>query len=66
MERTKEKMNTKTTDPEHNKRVAMEFFELAFNHEKPEEPVQKYMGPYYNYHDTERPDGKEGFIPARP
>jgi predicted SnoaL-like aldol condensation-catalyzing enzyme len=46
---------------ENNKRIVREFYELAFNEQKPEEAVAKYMGTYYRQHNPQAGDGAEPF-----
>ena len=47
---------------ENNKRIVREFYELAFNKQKPEEAVATYMGSYYRQHNPQAGDGAEPFI----
>jgi predicted SnoaL-like aldol condensation-catalyzing enzyme len=47
---------------ENNKRIVREYYELAFNEQKPEEAVAKYMGSYYRQHNPQAADGAEPFI----
>jgi predicted SnoaL-like aldol condensation-catalyzing enzyme len=49
-------------DLENNKRLVREYYELAFNERKPEEAVEKYLGPYYRQHNPQAGDGAEPFI----
>ena len=49
-------------EPENNKRIVREFYELAFNEQKPEEAVAKYMGSTYRQHNPQAGDGAEPFI----
>jgi predicted SnoaL-like aldol condensation-catalyzing enzyme len=49
-------------DLEQNKRTVVEYYELAFNEHKPEEAVEKYVGPRYIQHNPQAPDGPEAFI----
>jgi predicted SnoaL-like aldol condensation-catalyzing enzyme len=49
-------------DLEQNKRTVVEYYELAFNEHKPEEAVQRYVGPRYIQHNPQAPDGPEAFI----
>ena len=46
---------------ETNKRLVREFYELAFNHQQPEEAVRRYLGSYYRQHNPQAPDGAEAF-----
>jgi len=50
------------TDAEKNKQVVREFYELAFNQQKPEEAVAKYVGPSYRQHNPTAGDGSQAFI----
>lgn len=50
------------SDLENNKRIVREYYELAFNEQKPEEAVAKYMGSYYRQHNPLAGDGPEPFI----
>jgi predicted SnoaL-like aldol condensation-catalyzing enzyme len=47
---------------ENNKRIVGEYYEIAFNEQKPEEAVAKYMGSYYRQHNPQAGDGPEPFI----
>jgi len=47
---------------EDNKRIVIGFYETAFNDHKPEEAVEKYMGPKYTQHNPGIPDGREAFL----
>lgn len=49
-------------DLEHNKRIALAFYELAFNGGQPAEAMRLYGGPTYRQHNPEVADGPEGFI----
>ena len=49
-------------DAERNKQVVREFYELAFNQQKPEEAVAKYVGPSYRQHNPAAADGSQAFI----
>ena len=49
-------------DPEQNKQTVVQYYELAFNEHKPEEAVEKYVGPRYIQHNPQAPDGPEAFI----
>ena len=49
-------------DLEQNKRTVVEYYELAFNEHKPEEAVERYVGPRYIQHNPQAPDGPEAFI----
>ena len=48
-------------DLEENKRMVVEYYELAFNEHKPEEAVEKYVGSRYIQHNPQAPDGTEAF-----
>ncbi len=50
------------SDVETNKRIAMEFYDLAFNQQKPAEAVSKYMGKMYRQHNPKAADGPEAFM----
>jgi predicted SnoaL-like aldol condensation-catalyzing enzyme len=50
------------TDAEKNKQVVREFYELAFNQQKPEEAVAKYVGASYRQHNPTAGDGSQAFI----
>ena len=45
-----------------NKDTVRAFYEMAFNDRKPEEAVQRYLGPYYKQHNPQAADGPEAFI----
>jgi len=45
-----------------NKEAAQGFYDLMFNHCKPREAVEKYVGAEYIQHYPEVGDGKEAFI----
>lgn len=45
-----------------NKETVTAFYDLMFNHCKPEEAVQKYVGESYIQHNPAVGDGKEAFI----
>lgn len=47
---------------EANKKIVLEYTDLAFNQRKPEEAVAKYQGPYYRQHNPSARDGAEPFI----
>jgi predicted SnoaL-like aldol condensation-catalyzing enzyme len=47
---------------ERNKRTAIAFYDLMFNHGKPAEAVRKYVGDTYIQHNPGVADGKEAFI----
>jgi predicted SnoaL-like aldol condensation-catalyzing enzyme len=47
---------------EMNKKIVLEYTELAFNQRKPEEAIAKYLGPYYRQHNPGAKDGSEAFI----
>ncbi|RPI17366.1 MAG: hypothetical protein EHM58_09430 [Ignavibacteriae bacterium] len=50
------------TDLVRNKRNAMNFYDMAFNQNKPEEAIEKFAGAGYKQHNPKVPDGKQGFI----
>ena len=45
-----------------NKKIVLEYTDLALNQRKPEEAVAKYLGPYYRQHNPGAKDGSEPFI----
>jgi predicted SnoaL-like aldol condensation-catalyzing enzyme len=45
-----------------NKKIVLEYTDLAFIQRKPEEAVAKYLGPYYRQHNPGAGDGTESFI----
>lgn len=47
---------------ERNKRIAQEFYELAFNQQKPVEAVSKYVGKVYRQHNPTVRDGPDAFV----
>jgi predicted SnoaL-like aldol condensation-catalyzing enzyme len=47
-----------------NKRIAVAFYDLAFNRKDPVEAVRRYMGPVYIQHNPLFADGAEAFINA--
>jgi predicted SnoaL-like aldol condensation-catalyzing enzyme len=47
---------------EMNKKIVLEYTDLAFTQRKPEESVAKYQGPYYRQHNPSATDGSESFI----
>jgi predicted SnoaL-like aldol condensation-catalyzing enzyme len=49
-------------DLERNKQTVVEFYELAFNGNQPEQAVEKYVGSRYIQHNPQAPDGPEAFI----
>ena len=46
---------------EANKAAVHEFYDLAFNQQKPEEAVRKHLGPYYRQHNPGAGDGGDAF-----
>jgi predicted SnoaL-like aldol condensation-catalyzing enzyme len=58
----RQKEGGKMADLEANKQTVREFYELAFNEKKPEEAVERYVGPRYIQHNPQAPDGTEAFI----
>jgi predicted SnoaL-like aldol condensation-catalyzing enzyme len=51
-----------TDDLERNKTTAKAFYDLMFNHCKPAEAIEKYVGEVYIQHNPEVADGKSAFI----
>jgi predicted SnoaL-like aldol condensation-catalyzing enzyme len=49
-------------DLEQNKRVVLDFFELAFNQKRVAEAVDRYIGPTYTQHNPQVADGPEGLL----
>ncbi|MGH2636108.1 MAG: nuclear transport factor 2 family protein [Actinomycetota bacterium] len=49
-------------DLEANKGAVKEFYELAFNEGRPEDAVDRYLGPRYVQHNPQAADGPEAFI----
>lgn len=47
---------------ERHKRTVVAFYTTAFNEHKPEEAVEKYVGPVYIQHNPFAADGPEAFI----
>jgi predicted SnoaL-like aldol condensation-catalyzing enzyme len=45
-----------------NKKIVLEFNDLAFIQRKPDEAVTKYHGPYYGQHNPSATDGSEAFV----
>ena len=52
--------NTPSTE-EKNKKIVIDFYELAFNQHKPTEAAQKYIGDKYIQHNPEVPNGSAAF-----
>ncbi len=50
------------SDVETNKTTVMDFYDLAFNQQKPAEAVSKYMGKMYRQHNPKAADGPEAFM----
>ena len=50
------------SDPEHNKKTVVAFYDLAFNQSRPREALELYGGPEYIQHNPVVKDGKDGFI----
>ena len=49
-------------DLEANKRLVKEYYELVFNEGKPQEAVERYVGPRYIQHNPQAADGPEAFV----
>src|SRR5262245_34970596 len=49
------------TVQELNKKVVLEFYDLAFNKHKPTEAAKKYIGPKYIQHNPNVPNGAAAF-----
>jgi predicted SnoaL-like aldol condensation-catalyzing enzyme len=47
---------------ERNTELVRDFYHLALNLKKPEEAVEKYLGPYYRQHNPGAADGAEAFV----
>lgn len=47
---------------EQNKKTALEFYDLMFNQNNPEEAIAKFTGDVYIQHNPDVGDGKEAFI----
>jgi hypothetical protein len=47
------------SDLERNKKVVVEYYELAFNDHKPQEAVERYVGSQYIQHNPQAPDGAD-------
>ncbi|MDD0824046.1 ester cyclase [Mannheimia sp. AT1] len=52
------------TTPEQNKKLALEFYEMAFNQHKVKEATEKYVGKEYLQHNPSVADGGQAFIDA--
>jgi predicted SnoaL-like aldol condensation-catalyzing enzyme len=50
------------SDLERNKKVVVEYYELAFNDHKPQEAVERYVGSQYIQHNPQAPDGADAFV----
>lgn len=48
-------------DPEANKKLVREFYEMAFNAHKPGKAAKKYFGNRYVQHNPQVPDGADAF-----
>ncbi|HEY6761216.1 MAG TPA: ester cyclase [Baekduia sp.] len=46
------------------KRTVLDFFDLAFNQQKPAEARERFMGSTYTQHNPEVPDGPDTFVGA--
>lgn len=49
------------TQQESNKKMVLEFYDLAFNKHKPTEAAKKYIGDKYIQHNPHVPNGAEAF-----
>ena len=47
---------------ERNKELVRDFYHLSLNLKKPEEAVEKFLGPYYRQHNPGAADGAEAFV----
>lgn len=47
---------------ERNKKTVMDFYDLMFNHCKPAQAIEKYVGDVYIQHNPHVADGKEAFV----
>lgn len=45
-----------------NKQTVTAFYDFAFNHNKPREAIQRYVGAQYIQHNPQVGDGKDAFI----
>lgn len=45
-----------------NKTIVHEFYDLAFNHKRPEDAVEKYVGKTYKQHNPMAADGPGPFV----
>jgi predicted SnoaL-like aldol condensation-catalyzing enzyme len=50
------------TDLQRNKANVVAFYDLMFNHCRPKEAIEKYVGDDYKQHNPGVSDGKQGFI----
>ncbi len=48
------------SDPEANKRVVVEFFDLAFNQKRIDAAMDRCVGPTYTQHNPDIADGRDG------
>ena len=48
-------------NPDHNKKVAIDFYNTAFAERNPEKAFA-YLGGYYRQHNPNVPDGKDAFL----
>ncbi|HSI89566.1 MAG TPA: nuclear transport factor 2 family protein [Adhaeribacter sp.] len=49
-------------NPEQNKQNALAFYDLMFNHNRPAEAIEKFVGSEYIQHNPHVGDGKAAFI----
>ena len=47
---------------ERNRELVRDFYHLSLNLKKPEEAVEKFLGPYYRQHNPGAADGAEAFV----
>ena len=51
-----------SSESERNNKIAKAFYDLMFNHCRPREAIEKYLGDVYIQHNPEVADGKDAFI----